>query len=1277
MRCLGLLLWIFSIATLANGQSVSQPQSPPPRIVNFLTGNLLKPEDVKFGKEFNAAKNWGFRLPCDAQGANKLEWRWQQNGTDIIFPNGQYKLNDDGSLTGNFLTAKNSGNYQCFVKDPTTNKETFSRKVQVAVTYVDDFANKDPIPLQVTLGDPLKIDCPPHGGSYGASYTWANKDNIQLNRDEHIAITPVGTLHIMFLTQADVDKISELKGIACTIVAANSIFESGLVTLNPKAGSVQEKAPSWESSSLSKSSEIAVEGRNKTLYCLALGRPAPRITWKKNGQQIISGENNYDIPELFFGRQLTIMDVKKDKHESPQYSCEAQNKLNSGNPLKHNIELQVQAAPRWRLKAPAEKLEVDIQGNGTLLCDVYADPVPSFSWYKDGTRIVSSNTNVKIENEKLRIENARMQEDGVYQCVAENVHGMVVSSTWIYIRAKKPTFDPTSGPFYLFKNSQGVLKCEPEAAPPPTFKWYRKGMELTTDGRYTVQKDGVLLINDVTEDDAGNYRCVAENFLDKAEYNGVATVYERTRITVRPEDKIVPERVNIDLRCRAEFDKRLELKYYWKRDDAIIKFNSKMEWLEGENVLKISDISVNDAGVYTCVAYTPEPKKSEDQASATVNIKGVPFPPTNLEINEETCINRTTVLKWTTSASNDAPILHFLIEQESNHEPDVFIFLHNVTNPNATSVVLNLTGWSTLRFRMRAVNSFGPSRPSLPTGAGICRTSQSAPEKFPENLRGVPKKAGELDIAWTPMPKVYWNGPGFYYILEYRKVVEPANEDSPDQWKNVRLPDQASTFKVDNPGYYELWEFRIRAGNNLGPGPFSAIERSRSGQDPPEGQPKNVAVQIVQARSAKLSWEPVAAPSRGSVDGYRIFYWGTSLLANARRRRRAIPSYANSTDVKGRTTSETTVFDLKPYTSYTMAIKAFNSGGEGPASDEIDLSTLQDVPGRPADVKVFAFALYILITWKPPTEPNGIITNYQAGSAKYTGSEPKDTPVEMTQLAASKRRHLIGQQEELTNYVVEIRAKTEPGYGESVRIATRTVKISPPAKHNAPTVVPTGIDKVRVICEIAVGGGYTHEFLVQYQQKLEGEEFVNSSWINYLGGDLDLEIGNLESALYKFRTIGRNDQGESPPSDITEARPIPGIVAGKRSTTPIHQSAWFIALLVLIAILLIVLLIFVLYTRRRGSKYPVGKREKKRAAHLIDRESFDEEEGPYQHQGDENPPPYQSQGSLDKRDSDRDSLDDYGEGPQFNEDGSFIEEYGDEKKPPADEKDQSAFATFV
>ena len=65
---------------------------------------------------------------------------------------------------------------------------------------------------------------------------------------------------------------------------------------------------------------------------------------------------------------------------------------------------------------------------------------------------------------------------------------------------------------------------------------------------------------------------------------------------------------------------------------------------------------------------------------------------------------------------------------------------------------------------------------------------------------------------------------------------------------------------------------------------------------------------------------------------------------------------------------------------------------------------------------------------------------------------------------------------------------------------------------------------------------------------------------------------------------------------------------------------------------------------------------------------------------DDNPPPYPSQGSLEKpnmSDDDRDSLDDYGDGPQFKEDGSFIEEYGDDRKKLSDDKDKSATATFV
>ena len=64
--------------------------------------------------------------------------------------------------------------------------------------------------------------------------------------------------------------------------------------------------------------------------------------------------------------------------------------------------------------------------------------------------------------------------------------------------------------------------------------------------------------------------------------------------------------------------------------------------------------------------------------------------------------------------------------------------------------------------------------------------------------------------------------------------------------------------------------------------------------------------------------------------------------STVRRRRCAIPSYAKSTNVTGGTTKVATVYGLTPYAGYTVAIKAFNSGGEGPSSDEVTFDTIED-----------------------------------------------------------------------------------------------------------------------------------------------------------------------------------------------------------------------------------------------------------------------------------------------------------------------------------------------
>ena len=103
----------------------------PPRIVNFPTKDLLAPEDVKFSRQ-NALK-----LPCDAVGSN-LQWTWKHNGTAIT-TGGKFTIGVDGTLYGSYLESAQSGNYQCFVKDTVTGIETFSRKIQVAVTGKESF----------------------------------------------------------------------------------------------------------------------------------------------------------------------------------------------------------------------------------------------------------------------------------------------------------------------------------------------------------------------------------------------------------------------------------------------------------------------------------------------------------------------------------------------------------------------------------------------------------------------------------------------------------------------------------------------------------------------------------------------------------------------------------------------------------------------------------------------------------------------------------------------------------------------------------------------------------------------------------------------------------------------------------------------------------------------------------------------------------------------------------------------------------------------------------
>ena len=97
-------------------------------------------------------------------------------------------------------------------------------------------------------------------------------------------------------------------------------------------------------------------------------------------------------------------------------------------------------------------------------------------------------------------------------------------------------------------------------------------------------------------------------------------------------------------------------------------------------------------------------------------------------------------------------------------------------------------------------------------------------------------------------------------------------------------------------------------------------------------------------------------------------------------------------------------------------------------------------PGPPSQVNVYAFAKYIMVTWKAPVEPNGVITKYRVRSAQYEGSQPSDDlQVSWQEVGPGVFRKLLDNQTPERNYVVEIQAQTSKGWGDKERKTTRTV----------------------------------------------------------------------------------------------------------------------------------------------------------------------------------------------------------------------------------------------
>lgn len=229
-----------------------------------------------------------------------------------------------------------------------------------------------------------------------------------------------------------------------------------------------------------------------------------------------------DIQESDFGTLRCVAQNKNGTDEceanfEPNAEWLARKKNQEGYPPRFNV-------PLWDRRLP-ENLPASIE------CHVDAKPSAEIVWTKNGVMLESSNE-LEIRNSPdgtcfLRIAHFTPKDIGEYKCQAKNEYGIADTRSNLSVEQSKddddqsakehaPKFNPGLEDKSLKVGELLKLSCQVVAVPIAAITWYKDGVPLKSNDTVKLSYDEnngecFFTVNDVKEDNAGAYRCVASN----------------------------------------------------------------------------------------------------------------------------------------------------------------------------------------------------------------------------------------------------------------------------------------------------------------------------------------------------------------------------------------------------------------------------------------------------------------------------------------------------------------------------------------------------------------------------------------------------------------------------------------------------------------------------------------------------------------------------------------------------------------------------------------------
>ncbi|ESO93751.1 hypothetical protein LOTGIDRAFT_104558, partial [Lottia gigantea] len=549
------------------------------------------------------------------------------------------------------------------------------------------------------------------------------------------------------------------------------------------------------------------------------GNPIPYIIqWKKDGlaQPIFIKYDGYpaQIPHHQYRNRLALKDEVSleishiQANDEGWYECNtifidgAEERTVNGS----WIYLTVHSPPRIISSSP--KLLQPRRGDDIeLFCEGKGSPQPTLTWRKD-SRVIKDTLRLKVEGNRVKIQNLQRDDGGVYTCTYINSVGEISQLIKLVVEG---------GPYIMLspKNMTAILgqrvkfSCGAEAYPNNiTYYWFKNGIDVRTLSgfeakRIGISTDGSLLIKSVVKGDMGWFLCRPSNGIGEDEAAAFLNVTYLPKVLPMPSQLTWARGFREKIDCPVDANPPMT-DTIWTRNEYIINIDNTRQLLFRNGTLVVANASAESAGSYRC---TPVSLLGRGETSPPVQVfvRDPPYftlrPPSQFRQHTGDSVslpckadgNPTPRVTWKRSKGEFENSNRIQINNGNLTINDLIKEDHGFYECIATNDIASVVAVTELR---------------------IMNTTPHAPY----NVTVIPSLFS-AKVTWEP---AYDGGSPQYYVLWY--VIYTCTY----QWQTIQVPQESMAFTLYRLSPDTMYEFMVLSRNEHGDGMYSERVRAQT-----------------------------------------------------------------------------------------------------------------------------------------------------------------------------------------------------------------------------------------------------------------------------------------------------------------------------------------------------------------------------------------------------------------------------------------------------------------